>query len=197
MKKTIALILALLLALSALGALAASKGISINSKTFPDEHFRSLVLDIDYDLNGDGKLSPAEIKQVTDIELTECEIGSLTGIKYFTNARRITCGANQLKTLDVSKNTKLTRLICVKNNLTKLTLGKQKYLSDFDCSKNDGLKKLDISGCKKLLNIFKKGKKTTNSKERWVQWRIKDGQLLRIPKTCKLYNGKKVLYKGK
>ena len=196
MKKVVALILAVLLALSAFGALAATEKIPINKANFPDKVFRGYVKGADYDRNEDGFLSASEITKTTDIELTDCEIKNLTGIQYFTNVRRLTVGVNKLKKLDVSKNTKLVRLICVKNILTKITLGKQKYLSDFDCSKNKGLKKLDISGCKKLLNIFKKGKKSTNTEDGWVQWKINSSQSLRIPKTCKLYNGNKVLYEG-
>ena len=198
MKKTLALILALLLALSAFGALAASKTITINKKSFPDKNFRRLVKGVDYDFNGNGKLTSSEIKKIDWVEVTSCDISDLTGIKYFPNLYGITAGDNHLKKLDVSKNTKLKRLILCKNDLTKITLGTQKQLVVLDCSGNNKLKKLDIGKCKKLLTIFKKGKKV--KKNGYVEWHTgkdPDENYLRIPTKCKLYNGKKVLYKGK
>ena len=190
--------LALLLTLSAFGALAAGKTITINTKNFPDKNFRALVDGVDYDSNENGKLTPAEIKKIDWVEATSCEIKDLTGIKYFPYLKGITAGDNSLKKLDVSKNTKLTKLVCCYNKLTKITLGKQNYLNYLDCTNNKDLKKLDIGKCKKLLKLVKKGKKTV--KNGVVQWKIgsdENKNCLRIPKTCKLLNGKKVLYKGK
>ena len=56
MKKALALILTILLALSAVGALAAGKTIPIDKAHFPDKHLRS-QLKYDVDINLDGKLS--------------------------------------------------------------------------------------------------------------------------------------------
>lgn len=198
MKKSIALILALLLALSTFGALAASKSIPINKKNFPDPNFRGLVKGVDYDLNEDGKLSPAEIKKIDWAEVTSCDIKDLTGIEYFSYLKGITAGGNSLKKLDVSKNKKLQKLVCPKNKLTKITLGKLDSLNYLDCVDNVKLKKLDISGCKKLLNLVKKGKKTVkNGVVEWKIGKVEHTNCLRIPKNCKLYDGKKVLYRGK
>ena len=204
MKKFIAMILVLLLALSTFGALAASKSILINKKNFPDPSFRGMVGEPggDYDINGDGKLSASEIKKIDWVHVVACDIGSLTGIEFFTNIRGIDAGGNNLKKLDVRKNTKLLRLICGKNKLTKLTLGTQKYLNYLDCASNKGLKKLDIGGCKNLLKLVKTAKKTM--KGGTVQWKLgkdindlKNYKYLCIPASCTLYNGKVVLYKGK
>ena len=81
MKKFIAMILVLLLALSTFGALAASKSILINKKNFPDPSFRGMVGEPggDYDINGDGKLSASEIKKIDWVHVVACDIGSLTG----------------------------------------------------------------------------------------------------------------------
>ena len=219
MKKTLALILALVLALSAFGALAATKAVKIDKKNFPDQNLRGQVAGPDFDFNEDGKLSPAEIKKNDTISVQFCDISDLTGIEYFPYVKVLCVNGNHLKKLDVSKYTKLvqlwvswnklTRLDVSKNkklkelrcnncSLKKLTLGKQKYLATLDCAGNKKLKKLDIGKCSKLLKYVKKGKKI--KKDGYVEWHVgnnPDYNYLRIPKTCKLYNGKKVLYKGK
>lgn len=67
-KRILSVLLALLLALSAVSALAevqpkAAKAVAINAKNFPDKTFRKALKKI-CDKNGDGKLSAAEIKAV-------------------------------------------------------------------------------------------------------------------------------------
>ena len=199
MKKTLALILALVLALSALGALAAGKSIPIDRAHFPDKHLRS-QLKYDVDINLDKKLSASELKIKDFPYMLDIELSNLKGIEYFTEMEELLFPINAVKTLNVSKNTRLKKLWCYKNKLTKVTLGKQKYLVMLDCSANDNLKKLDIGKCPKLLNIVKKGKKKVvqdQFKGKYVQWKIGKEQYIRIPANCKLMNGKNVLYKGK
>lgn len=199
MKKAFALALAMLLALSAFGALAAGKNIPVDAKHFPDPAFRNLVAFRDYDYNEDGKLTPAEIRKIVGVELTACNIRSLAGIEYFPYVKWITAGGNYLKQVDVSKNTRLESLVLGKNNLTKLTLGKQKYLNRLILNnKNTGLKKVDISGCPKLLKVFTKGKKTAKGDA--VQWKIGNApnrNWIAIPRTCSLYYGRIPLYMGR
>lgn len=67
-KRILSVLLALLLALSAVSALAevqpkAAGTVAINAKNFPDKTFRKALKKI-CDKNGDGKLSAAEIKAV-------------------------------------------------------------------------------------------------------------------------------------
>ena len=197
MKRIIALVLAMLLALSALGALAASKSVKIDKKNFPDRNFREQI-SLNCDFNGDGKLSASEIKKNGDVNVTDCNIGDVTGIQLLTNLKYIIVNGNRIKTLDVSHNTKLQMFVCCYNRLKKINLGRQKYLHYLDCSANINLKKLDIGKCPKLLKLFREGKKS--AKGDYVLWKIgsdRNKNYLKIPKTCNLYDGSKLLYKGR
>lgn len=198
MKRIIALVLAMLLALAACEALAAGKSVALDRKNFPDASFRQFMK-TNYDLNSDGKLSAAEIKKVDSIELTACNVGSLTGIQHFPNLIWVTAGGNHIKRVDVSSNNRLRKLVLGKNRLTKVTLGAQRYMHYLDVSiDNPELKKLDIGQCPKLLKIFRTGKKT--ARRNYVLWKVGgnvNANFLKIPQTCSLYSGKVLLYKGK
>ncbi len=181
MKKTLALILALLLALSAFGALAATKAVKIDKKNFPDANFRGYVAAM-FDKDGDGTLSAAECKAVKKISLDPeddvfpvSSCANLKGIEHFPNLNNISAICvgltkldvtknknlktlwvedNKLKTLDLRKNTKLETLSCTRNKLTSLKLGKNKKLKEFNINGNK-LTKVDVGGCTQLKKIFK------------------------------------------
>jgi|GEM_PF-1448121 len=110
-------------------------GIAINSTNFSDANFRSFVSS-NYDKDKDGYLSTSEIAAVTEINVNRKSISKLKGIEHFTALTRLICFANNLTTLDVSKNVKLTSLDCSYNNLTSLTLS----------SGNTALKTVEIYG---------------------------------------------------
>ena len=82
-KRCLALVLALLLALGAMGAMAASTSVKINSTNFPDSAFRKYVK-AELDTNKDKKLSAKEIKAATSIDVSNKGIADLTGIEHFT-----------------------------------------------------------------------------------------------------------------
>lgn len=90
--------------------------VAINAENFPDETFRSYVSG--FDTNSDGTLSDSEISAVTSISVYSMDIASLQGVEYFTALTDLLCSANQLATLDVSKNTALKTLTCGSQTLT-------------------------------------------------------------------------------
>ncbi len=108
--------------------------VTIDEQCFPDVKFRTYVED--FDIDGDQELSAAEIGAVSDIDVRGKRIGSLAGIEYFTSLRTLNCSVNQLKTLDVSKNTVLTELNCSINQLTDLDVSRNPALSVLDSSSN-------------------------------------------------------------
>ncbi|WP_051590795.1 leucine-rich repeat domain-containing protein [Flavobacterium daejeonense] len=79
-------------------------------------------------------------------------INSLSGIEYFTALTRLDCMENQLKILDISKNTNLKELFCGYNQLTKLDVSKNANLSIIHCYNNQ-LTNLDISKNNKLKEL--------------------------------------------
>ena len=109
----------------------------INSTTFPDSKFRAYVKDFDTDTRlSPGRLTASECDAVKNIEVGSNGITSLKGVEYFTNLEMLRCSNNQLKELDVSKNTELYLLNCSLNQLSTLDVSKNTKLSMLYCSKN-------------------------------------------------------------
>ena len=123
-------------------AFAAGTKVPITEKYFPDEIFREYVKQFDTD--GNGSLSQKERDAVTEINVSEMGIKSLSGVSYFQNLEKLDCIGNELTRLNVSKNTKLEQFSCDDNKLTKLDLSKNTELFLISCEKN-GLTELDLS----------------------------------------------------
>ena len=110
--------------------------IAIDATNFPDENFRSVVAGTSIDKDADGKLSEEEIAAVMGLDVKKKNIASLKGIEFFTALTKLDCGANQLTSLDVSKNTALKELNCSNNQLTSLDVSKNTALKELNCSNN-------------------------------------------------------------
>lgn len=124
-------------------------GVAINEENFPDSTFRGFVKA--FDKNKDGSLSEEEINAVTEIQVMSSHISSLKGIEYFTSLTFLTCDWNQLMSLDVSGNEKLTSLQCGGNQLTNLKLNAN--LEFLNCSDNQ-LTNLDVSQNTDLEHLY-------------------------------------------
>lgn len=149
---------AVMLIVSATGVKAAGN-VAVNAKNFPDQIFRTHISEyVDADKN--GALSKTEIAKTTSIDVMHMDIKNLKGIQYFTNLEELICNSNQLKKLDVSKNTKLTHLNCSDNKLTKLDLSKNKKLDTVYCGENK-LTSLDLSKNTKLEELMCNNNKLT------------------------------------
>ena len=147
-RKVIIVMLSLLLSLICVSALA---DVEINETNFPDANFRAVVAEFDTD--GDGTLSEAEIENVTEISCIWCSISDITGIEHFTALTELDCSSNQLTSLDVSKNSSLTHLECDSNQLTSLDVSGCTALTYLDCHNNQ-LSSLDVSGCMALTYLY-------------------------------------------
>lgn len=126
-----------------------SEFVEINNTNFPDPDFQKYVkdkIDTADTTSGkkDGKLSKAERDAVTKISITNTNCTDLTGIAYFTNLTELNCYHNQLTTLDVSKNAKLSALRCDNNGMVELNLGDITHLTLLECNDNN-LTELDVS----------------------------------------------------
>ena len=142
----------------------AAQDIEVNAKNFPDDFFRSYLLNQDY--GKDGIITAAEIQQITLVDVNYGQISSLKGIEHFTALENLTCYANDqlvfldvshniamtildcggcpLTKLDVSHNTALTMLTCYNNLLTDLDISHNTALNFLDCTYNM-LTELDVS----------------------------------------------------
>ena len=132
-----------------------SLGLDINATNFPDAFFRSVVSGKEIDLNQDGYLSDAELA-ITSLDVTGKNIKDLKGIEFFTALTQLWCSANELTSLDVSKNTALTLLYCNVNNLTSLDVSNNTALITLNCADNY-LVSLDVSKNLALTELYCQG----------------------------------------
>ena len=109
----------------------------------PDEAFRNYCLQI-ADANRDSILTTDETSIVTRISVNNMNISSLEGLRYFPALLDLSCGSNQLTSLDVRANPALQYLSCGSNQLTGLDVSANPALQTLSCSYNP-LTGLDVS----------------------------------------------------
>lgn len=96
-------------------------------------------------------MSRNQLNSITEIEINNKNIQDLKGIEYFSSLVRLDCDGNQIKSLDLSKNTKLETLFCRSNKLTSLVLPKS--LTTLYCS-NNNLTSLNLTGYNNLNTLY-------------------------------------------
>ena len=127
-------------------AAEATAAVAVNSTNFPDAKFRQYILD-NIDTNKDKKLAASEISAVTKIDITGLGVANLKGIERFTALTELYASGNKLKTVSLTKNTKMTAINLTldlskctslqtvrysNNSLTKVTMPSKKYLKNLD-----------------------------------------------------------------
>ena len=152
--KLIAAALFTILAMTGLpvSTVRAAEIVKVDEVNFPDNVFRAYVTK-NYDKDGSGYLSDSEIGEVKSIGLRAEGISDLTGIEYFTALENIDCSMNELKSIDVSKNTALKALHCTGCRLTELDVSKNTALKELGCSSNL-LNSLDVSNNTALTTLY-------------------------------------------
>lgn len=139
--KKIVLTLILFLAIS-LGLIKAQ---NVN---IPDANFKAyLVGNANININGDGEISITEASSYTGgIGCANCGIVSLEGIEAFTELTVLQIFYNQITSVDLSQNTKITQLLLEQNQLSgDLDLHLLTQLTDFKGHSNPGLKTINIA----------------------------------------------------
>lgn len=105
----------------------------------PDANFKALLI-ANTSINTDADKKNISVQEATaftgTIDAGYAGISSLLGIEAFVNITILSCQANQLTSLDVSKNTKLAVLYCNANKLTHLDVSNLPGLNYFKCSDN-------------------------------------------------------------
>ena len=107
--------------------------VKIDEKNFPDPVFRQYVKDVFDD--GNDYLSLEERNKVWNIEIEYTDLADLTGIGFFPELEWLIVDNNKLKSLDLSKNSKISQMHCSNNQITTLDISKVTYYST--CFKND------------------------------------------------------------
>lgn len=131
---------------------------------FEDANFKAYLV-ANFDTDGDGEISYEEALAITMIDVDTDNIESLAGIEHIANLTELNCegpfvmsgyepeeGRGKLKTLDVSKNTKLTKLYCGFNQFSSLDLTSNVLLERLRCAGND-LNNLDVSKNTELTRL--------------------------------------------
>ena len=129
----------------------------------PDANFKAyLVGNTAINTNGDNEIQVSEASAFNGkISCIHKNITNLTGIEAFTALTKLECSYNQLKRLDVSKNSSLTDLSCGGNQLKRLDVSKNTSLTDLWCSDNQ-LKRLDVSKNTSLTELGCYGNQLTS-----------------------------------
>lgn len=113
-----------------------------------------------YDINSDGYLSAEEVKSVTEINVSNNQMTSLSEITYFPMLKDLYCINCGLGSLNVSNNPKLERLRCSGNALTSLSLISSTELYSLYCD-NNKLTSLDLHNNTKLKELVCDSNKLT------------------------------------
>ena len=122
--------------------------IAIDETNFPDNNFRDNVR-WDFNTNRDDHFSPSEIANAKGIICDNKEISNLKGIEFFTEIWKLDCYYNNLKTIDLSHNKKLSYINCIYNKLEELDVSGLPLLKTFYCGHN-ALPSIDVSKNEKL-----------------------------------------------
>jgi len=135
-----------------------NSNIPLSEKTYvPDDNFEQYLIDRGYDDVLDNYVLTKSIKDVKKIQATEgygyswsgVGINDFTGIEDFSNLEDLDCSKNTLRSLDLTKNTKLKVLKCYDCNLSNLDVSKNLELERLICDMNK-ISNLDLTQNLKL-----------------------------------------------
>ncbi|MCF8362068.1 MAG: T9SS type A sorting domain-containing protein [Prolixibacteraceae bacterium] len=119
----------------------------------PDDNFEQALINLDYDDVLDDSVLTANINTITNLDVSETNISHLTGIEDFVGLKSLKCSNNQLKEVDVSKNTKLVVLWFANNQLTSIDISKNTNIKEFVCTGNQ-LESLEINNNIELRKLY-------------------------------------------
>jgi len=134
MKKLLLISLLLLI-----GSLAALADVTINSTNFPDANFRAYLLS----QYPSGTITTSQLNSRTTLDVSQKQISNLQGIQHFVGLTTLRCYSNNLTSLSLSSNTRLTYVDCSDNNLSNLDASTLTALKTLRCQ-NNHLRNLDI-----------------------------------------------------
>lgn len=123
----------------------------IDENNFPDAAFRAYISE-SYDTAKTGKLSAAQVADITDMNVTGLGIVSMAGVEHFTALTELVCSYNSITELDVSRSSALITLDCSSNSLTGLDVSNNPALTTLVCGGNM-LSDLDLSACTGLVRL--------------------------------------------
>lgn len=127
-----------------------AQDVPIDEAHFPDPAFRDYLRSGGFDNDQDGILSQEECDGISSLNISSWSLANMEGIGYLRNLQSLECRYTQLRSLDLSKNTKLMTVNCGFNPwLSELVLGNLSELMELTCD-NTSLLRLDVSQCPNL-----------------------------------------------
>ena len=125
-------------------ARAAGTTVKIDESHFPDQYFREYI-SMNYDIDKDGSLSPAENEAATVLDLDgRTDIKSLSGIRYLKNLYSVDVAYSTITELDLSKNTGVCMIYAHCSYLRRINTTGLSKLEYLDVSSTE-LSYIDIS----------------------------------------------------
>lgn len=149
------------------GASAVDGDIPLNATYFPDAAFREEIQRYGYDYDGNNALSAEERTDVTELWVSgECysgcpaKITSLKGIEYFPNLETLDASSNEITSVDLSQNQKLTELNLSGNPIPALNLHGNLALESLNIS-DTKFTAIDFGYLTKLTSLYASDNKVT------------------------------------
>lgn len=120
----------------------------------PDSNFESKLIALGIDKDGkNGKVLTSSITNVTTLDVSFSNISDLSGIQDFGSLTSLVCYLNNLTSLDLSKNIKLSTIDCRANKIKNLDVSNLKQLVGLLCSENF-LTSIDVSKNPLVSGVF-------------------------------------------
>ncbi|MDO6491694.1 MULTISPECIES: hypothetical protein [unclassified Cellulophaga] len=136
--------------------------------SIPDIHFETKLIEQGIDSDGiiNQQILKSDAEAVSQLNLNLSanfgEIIDLTGIQGFVNITLLSAAMQEIKSVDLSFNTKLDTLFLYGNHLTNIDIGNNSNLILLDIHSN---KLSSINGVSKLLNLKKMNLSYNNFEE--------------------------------
>ncbi|WKK66476.1 InlB B-repeat-containing protein [Lutimonas zeaxanthinifaciens] len=109
----------------------------INDKTeIPDDNFEQALIDLGYDDVLDNYVSKREISQIEELNISDKNIESLSGLQDFVSLQHFNCSENKISEIDLSLNPEIFILNLNQNLISNLDISPLGYLLFFNASQN-------------------------------------------------------------
>ena len=134
-------------------ASSAEYKVKLDQDHFPDAGFRKYISS-NFDKDKDGSLDSKEISNIDVIYLTGSEVKDVRGIEYLSSLTHLFIYKSEISNVDVTRNPGLEKLTVRSNKIKSLDLSKNKKLTELDVYGSESLASLDISLCPKIKKFW-------------------------------------------
>jgi len=112
---------------------------------FRGSNFKNKLKDLNLDKNNDGYITKSEVQDVKILNVNGDAFGKMNGIKLdnidgidgFVNLENLSMSYNNVKEMDISRNTKLKTLTCKNNGMTSLDISNNVDITSLSCTGNN------------------------------------------------------------